>query len=68
MECKNYFLHFVFKHAYITLILLALLKLCSAPVYISEGISRLIFLAVANMKPRLKLGTPELFGVRTWLR
>jgi len=68
MECKNYFLHFVFKHAYITLILLAHLKLCSAPVYISEGISRLIFLAVANTKTRLKFWTPELVGVRTRLR
>jgi len=54
MECKNYFLHFVFKHVYITFNLFALLKLCSAPVYISEGISRLIFLAVANTKTRLK--------------
>jgi len=31
VECKNNILHFVFKHAYITLILFALLKLCSAP-------------------------------------
>ena len=68
VECKNYFLHFVFKHAYITLILFALLKLCSAPVYISEGISRLISLAVANMKTRLKFWTAELVGVRTRLR
>ena len=55
VECKNYFLHFVFKHAYNALILFALLKLCSAPVYISEGISGLIFFDVANKKNRLKI-------------
>jgi len=51
VECKNYFQHFVFKHAYITLILFALLKLCSAPVYISEGIAWLITLLLQTRKP-----------------
>ena len=68
VECKNYSLHFVFQHAYITLILFALLELCSAPVYVSEGISRLISLAVANTKTRLKFRTPKLVGVGTRLR
>ena len=50
VEWKNYCVHFVFQHAYITLILFRLQQICVAPFSISEGLSRLISPAVANTK------------------
>jgi len=60
VEWKNCSLHFVFQHAYITLILFALQQLCVAPVSISEGISRLISLAVGKTKTRLKISNSRI--------
>ena len=59
-DWKKYSLYFVFQHAYITLILFALLKLCSAPFSSSEGFSRLISLAVANTKTRLQISNSRI--------
>jgi len=60
VEWKNYCVHFVFQHAYLTLILFRLQQLCVAPVSISEGISRLISPAVANTKIRLKISNSRI--------
>jgi len=49
---KNYCVHFVCQHAYINLILFAVPQLCAVTGFISEGISKFIYSAVANMKTR----------------
>jgi len=60
VEWKNYGVHFVFQHAYISLILFRLQQLCVAPFSISEGISRLISPAVANTKTRHKISNSRI--------
>jgi len=45
--------HFVLQRVYITVILFPVLQLCAVTVFISEGISIFISLAVTNMKTRL---------------
>jgi len=53
VEWKNYCVHFVLRHAYITSILFPLLQLCAVRVFNSEGISKFVSIAVANMKNSL---------------
>jgi hypothetical protein len=50
---EEFFMHFRFQHAYISLILFPVLQLCAVPIFISEDISNLFSLAVANIKTRL---------------
>ena len=50
---KNYFLHFRFQYSCIYLSIFQLLRLCAVTVFISEGITKFISLAVANMKSKL---------------
>jgi len=49
---KYYCVHFVRQHAYINLNLFQFPKLCAVTGFISEGISKFIPFAVANMKTR----------------
>jgi len=51
---KNYFLHFKFQYSCISLSIFQLLRLCVVAVFISEGITYFISLAVAYMKTKLR--------------